>query len=324
METYQELKYNSNIINLRDTINEFGVAVIPNVLDENECNELLDSMWNYFETITQSWNIPISRHNQDTWKEIYKLFPLHSMLIQYFNIGHAQFAWNARQNEKIIDIFAHFWNCNKEDLLVSFDGSSFHLPPEVTKRGWNKNHTWYHTDQSFTKKNFECLQSFVTLNDINRGDGTFAFMEGSHRYHQEFNERFNINNKDDWYKLNEEQEQFFIEKGCEYKKIICPKGSLVFWDSRLIHCGVEPMKERENPNIRAVIYLCYAPRRLSNNKSILKKQKAFNEMRTTNHWPCNPKLFPKNPRTYGGELKEITPINYPNVNDLGKKMAGFY
>lgn len=323
MDTYQELKYNTTVENLQATIDEFGVAVIPNILDDNECEKLLSEMWDYFETITKTWDTPINRNDKNTWREIYNLFPLHSMLIQYFNIGHAQFAWNARQNEKIINIFAHFWKCKKDDLLVSFDGSSLHLPPEVTKRGWNRQNTWYHTDQSFTKKNFECLQSFVSLNDVNRGDGTFAFMEGSNKFHNEFGEKFNIVNKDDWYKLNEEEQQFFEQKGCTYKKIICPKGSLVLWDSRLIHCGVEPMKEREKENIRAVIYLCYAPRRLATNPILQKKQKAFNEMRTTNHWPCNPKLFAKNPRTYGNELKDITSIKPPNVNKLGKKMAGF-
>jgi ectoine hydroxylase-related dioxygenase (phytanoyl-CoA dioxygenase family) len=48
--------------------------------------------------------------------------------------------------------------------------------------------------------------------------------------------------KNDWYKLNKEEEKFFLEKGCKIKKIMCPKGSLVLWDSRTIHCGVEALK----------------------------------------------------------------------------------
>ena len=54
-----------------------------------------------------------------------------------------------------------------------------------------------------------------------------------------------------------------------------------------------------------------------------KKKEAFNNLRTTNHWPAKPKLFGVNPRTYGNEIEEINPIKKPNVNQLGLKLAGF-
>ena len=56
-----------------------------------------------------------------------------------------------KQNIKAVEIFSELWSVEPKDLLVSFDGSSFHLPPETTNRGWNRNNTWYHTDQSFTR-----------------------------------------------------------------------------------------------------------------------------------------------------------------------------
>jgi len=56
---------------------------------------------------------------------------------------------------------------------------------------------------------------------------------------------------------------------------------------------------------------------------IKKKQKAFNEIRTTSHWPAKVKLFPKNPRTYGKELPKVSKINIPNLTELGKSLAGF-
>ena len=30
--------------------------------------------------------------------------------------------WNVIQNIKIVEIFAHLWNCSVNNLLVSFDG----------------------------------------------------------------------------------------------------------------------------------------------------------------------------------------------------------
>jgi hypothetical protein len=46
-------------------------------------------------------------------------------------------------------------------------------------------------------------------------------------------------------------------------------------------------------------------------------------LRTTNHYPCKIKLFPKNPQTYGKELPEITDIDKPVLSDIGYKLAGF-
>lgn len=323
MENYEFEKYITTKEFLKDTIDKYGVAIIINVLNDIECNNIVNGLWDYFEHITKNWETPIDRTNKQSWREIYKLYPLHSMLFQYFNCGHSQISWDIRQNSKILEIFSYFWKCTPEELLVSFDGFSFNLPPEITNRGWNRNNTWYHTDQSFLKNDFECIQSWITGLDVNEGDATLGFMEKSNNYHKDFKLEFNIDSKDNWYKLNRDQEQFYINKGCDYKKIKCPKGSLVFWDSRTIHCGIEAIKGRPIKNFRAIIYLCYAPRNLCNDKNLKKKQKAFEELRTTSHWPCNVKLFSKNPRTYGGELLPINIIEKPNIKDIGYKLIGY-
>lgn len=319
--SYRYEKYITDKNNLRKTIEKYGVAIIPNVLDTDECDNMVSDIWDYFEYITQDWDIPISRNVDSSWREIYKLYPLHSMLFQHHSIGHSQACWNIRQNSKIIDIFKTFWQ--EEELLVSFDGLSFNMPPENTNRGWNRNNTWYHTDQSYLRPDFECLQSWVTGFDVNPGDATLAFMESSNIYHKEFCEKFNITEKKDWTKLTKEQEKFYVEKGCKYRKIYCPKGSMVFWDSRTIHCGCEALKKRKSKNFRAVIYLCYTPKSLITTALIRKKQKAFNELRVTNHWPHKPKLFSKMPRTYGGPVYDVKCIEPPIVNDIGLSLAGF-
>ena len=323
MDTYEYEKYVATNEEVKETLSKYGVAIVPNILNDEECSNMFNGMWDYFEHITQDWDIPMNRNNNTSWKQLYKLYPLHSMLIQHWNVGHSQVTWDVRQNPKIVETFSKIWDCNQEDLLVSFDGLSFNPPPEVMNRGWNKNNTWYHVDQSYTRNDFSCIQSWVTALDVNDGDATLSFYEGSNRYHKECSTQFDVTEKFDWYKLNKEEEQFYIYKHCLRKNIKCPKGSLVLWDSRTVHCGIEASKTREQPNFRSIIYLCYMPRRLASDKIIIKKQKAFNELRTTNHYPCNPKLFPKNPRTYGNELPNIKIIDKPNVTELGLKLAGF-
>jgi hypothetical protein len=305
---------------LKETINTFGVAIIPNVLNKEECSNIVSGIWDYFEYITSNWSTPILRNDATTWREFYKLYPLHSMLVQHWNVGHAQVSWDVRQNMKIVEIFAKFWGCDVLDLLVSFDGLSLHLPPEITNKGWRRPLTGYHTDQSLATSGFKCIQSFVTGLDINENDATLSILEGSHKFHKDFADTHTVKPKENWYKLNEEEKEFYYSQGCTQKYITCPKGSLVVWDSRTIHCGVEASKARTKINTRAIIYVCYMP--FISRQELDKKLKALHELRTTSHYPCKIKMFPKIPRTYGGEVPEIKKIPFPNLNELGKSLAG--
>ena len=65
------------------------------------------------------------------------------------------------------------------------------------------------------------------------------------------------------------------------------------------------------------------PRQQATEKQIEKRKRAFKELRMTSHWPCNVKLFAKNPRTYGGALPEITLIEPPTLTQLGKRLVGY-
>jgi hypothetical protein len=59
-------------------------------------------------------------------------------------------------------------------------------------------------------------------------------------------------------------------------------------------------------------------------KNIIKKRiKAFEELRTTTHWPHKCKLFSKNPRTYGSTLPPIKEIKEPKLDLIGYKLIGY-
>ena len=47
--TYEYNKYITTIDNLTTTLNNFGVAIIPNILNKTECNNMKDEMWNYLK-----------------------------------------------------------------------------------------------------------------------------------------------------------------------------------------------------------------------------------------------------------------------------------
>ena len=324
MFEYEFEKYIADVNTVKKVLDTYGVAIIPNVLNEDECANMNNGMWDTLEHLTSKFDKPINRNDETTWRELTKLYPKHSMLIQNWSIGHAQYLWDLRQNPKIAEIYAKLWNCDKNDLLVSFDAASYHMPPEKTKLGWYRGKDWFHSDQSYLDSSFKCIQSWVTGYDINEGDATLSILESSNDYHKEFQERFKTNVKDDWYKLNEDEKKFYVEeKNCLPKRIKCPKGSLVLWDSRTIHCGSEALKTRKTPNFRNVAYVCYEPRTRCDEKMLKKKREAFNNMRMTSHWPCKVKLFPKMPRTYGGPIYDINELPKPILSELGMRLAGF-
>jgi hypothetical protein len=328
MIPYHGQRYFATTETVNDVLKQYGVAIIPSLLSSKECDKMLSDMWNYLETVTASFERPINRDDTQTWREFKKLFPLHSMLVQHWQIGHSKLVWRLRQNPKIYNVFAAIYDVEPEELLVSFDGASFHFPPEITGVGFRQkeNSGWLHCDQSYLRNRRECVQAWVTANDVEKDDATLVFLEGSHKFHQKFAATFPPRDKEynqDWYRLSERQVEWYIEQGCTPVCIRCPKGSLVLWDSRVIHAGTESKRNRANPKIRCVAYICFMPRGDTSETMLKKKRKAFEEMRTTNHWPCKPRLFPKTPRTYGAPLPAIEKIEMPEVGELGLKFAGF-
>lgn len=328
MDEYDNIKYITDLNGVEKMLEKYGVAVIEDILEEKECDDMLSGMWDIFECLTKDWTTPINRNNKETYKEIYKLHPLHSMLFQHWGVGHAPIVWKIRQNKKVLEVFEKIWRCKKEELLVSFDGLSFGMAPEITKKGWYKS-TWYHTDQNFSRNYRDCIQSWITCLDVNQGDATLAFLEGSHLYHESFG-KDNIVKKGDWQVLDKNDKKYFTDRGCTPKRVQCKKGSIVLWDSRTIHCGTEAIKGRNKPNQRGIIYLCYQPRGMATMTTtgkktrarLNKKTKAFNENRMTTHWPASQiKLFPKKP--WATPMYQTTPLPPPVLSNIGRRLAGF-
>lgn len=315
--------YDCSIDNVMEQLEKYGVAVIPNILNIEEITNMKNGMWDTVEHLSSLCQVPIDRNDPETWETWYSLHPTHDMLMQTYSIGHAQFIWDIRQNPKVSNVFSKIWSCQPDELLTSFDAVSFHLPPEVTGKGWYKENDWFHVDSAYTRQEFECVQGFVTGYDVNEGDGSLTILEGSHKYHQEFAEKFNETRDIDWYPLEDEKLDFYYDKGCVRHNVKASAGSLILWDSRTVHCGMEPLKTRTEPNFRLVAYVCMTPRVWCAEELIEKRKNALDNMYMTTHCPHRPKLFPKVPRTFGRHIPDVPEMPEPILTDLGLKLAGF-
>lgn len=311
---------------ISEELRKHGVCIIPGLLDDDECNNLETDTWKMLEEISSKWTTPIRRDDSKTW-DLSKFFALHHMLIQQL-VSHSQVCWSARQNPKVVEVFRHLWKT--DDLVTSFDGMSIHFPPEETgiKKDWYNpklQKSWIHCDQSYRRNNLECYQSWITPLDVNSGDATLLYLDGSHNFHGKFAETLKERPSDDWYVLTEEDLKKYQSYGCSKKLVTCPKGSLVLWDSRTIHCGLEPLKERAIPNMRICIYICMVPRNRCSEAVLKKRRKYYDENRTTKHNPAHSNVFGKLPRIRSEKERAvyIETMSQPArgvLTDLGKSL----
>ena len=258
------------------TLREHGVAVLPNVLNSEECVEMASGMWDHYEYVCEG---RLKRDDPRTWKRELQgtLMLNHGMLSQFHHSGHMQAVWDVRGHSKVQAAYKTFFKT--DELTVSFDGCSFGLPPEDTGIGWH-NKNWLHLDQGWgtmsktrTHGRRRAVQSWVTAYDIEEGDGTLQVLLGSHKLHEEFAKVFgHTKHSNDWYKLESEEVQWYLDKGCKLHNIECGAGSQVFWDSRTVHAGRAPLKGRQHPKNRFVIYICFSPRSWLSPKFAAKKR----------------------------------------------------
>jgi len=315
-----EKYYVNNLDNLKDTIMKYGIAIIPSILNDDECKEMENEMWNYLEYITKDWNDnfglhnkPINRNDKTTWKFIDSLTNK-NIIFQFWNIGHSQMCWNNRQNPKIVNVFAKFWNVEPTELHVSFDGASFQLCK-------NNNHKeWFHVDHSYNDSTFKNIQSWVTCFDVTSSDASLIILESSNLLHEEVSKKFNLNNDlRDYKHLLEEQLDYYLNR-CIKQRIVCPKGSLVIWDSRTVHYADYSLIN-ELKNLRCISYLCYKPKNQSSEENNKLRQRAFDNLYTTSHDPLNIKFKYNTPYINDQDVNNyITKINKPILTELGKSL----
>lgn len=320
----QFVNLDTSITNLKLNLEKDGVAVIPNIINQNEIENMRSDMWDMLSFLTKNMDKPILKNDASTWNTYFNLQLRRNMILQDYGVGHAQYVWNLRQHPNIVNIFSYLWDCKPENLLTSFDGMSIHFPPEVTGKFSTSDINSLHTDQSFLRNNLECYQSFVSLFDIEKNDASLTFLKGSHIFHKEASELFvDKNNPEslrDYFKITPQMYDFYTKKGCQRCNIICKAGSMVIWDSRTIHAGIESLPNRNNPKMRNVVYICQLPRNNLSNDFLLEKQNFFNDGKMTSHWAN------KNIPNFDTDIKNknlVPSLPKPILSPLGLRLAGF-
>lgn len=262
-----------------------GYTIIHNVLNNDEINDYLNEF--------NKW-----RSNVPDLDYLHNIIDFNG-IFKHHEVGHQRFAWLARTNKNIINIFKQLWNT--DELATSFDGCCYF--PSNYK---NIDMYWMHTDQSPQMKGSCCYQSFVSLTD--NSERTLVLYKESHLLHEKYFQDMNIDNNIQWHIIDY---NYLENLNIEHKKIklSVKKGDLVIWDSRTFHqnsCGSTSCEEE-----RLVQYLCYLPKNSEQNdqKQRNLRLKYFNNRRTTSHWVYPMNAVPLQPNSYN---------NYSDLNNLNR------
>tara|TARA_B100000497_G_scaffold125007_1_gene160672 strand:+ start:722 stop:1609 length:888 start_codon:yes stop_codon:yes gene_type:complete len=276
-------------------LDDKGYTIIPDVYTQQDIN-IYREEFNKWRTNTPDLD---RLHNLIDYNGIYK----------HHRVGQQRFAWLARTNKKIQDIFKYLWSTS--DIVTSFDGCCYYPSDYIGAPSY-----WTHTDQASTKKGVWCYQSFLSL--TSNKSKTLVVYEYSHLLHEHYFKTMNIESDRDWNII----EQAYSSKIVDNIKFLdVPAGALVVWDSRLFHqntCGnLDCMEER------LIQYLCFLPRYDQKNteEQNNKRHRYFNNMRTTSHWPYPLNAVPEQPNVYNYRTTEKIGIDYnklpkPELSDL--------
>lgn len=282
--------------------------MVGGVLSQTECDDAVDGLWEWLGSLGSG----IDRSNPATWSS--DKWPISSghALIQNYAIGHAPFAWDVRMNSNVRKVFGDLWGT--EDLITSFNGVCVMRPPELTKCIFRPSldKSWLHCDQSKktvdkvpTRHEWQCIQGAVNLEASGRGDGCFRVLSGSHLLHAAAPW---VGTGKDWYKLSADDITFYKGQGCVDTLVTCPKGGMVLWDSRAVHANTKPVRDRQFPRFRYTNFVCMTPRSHLTRSGAKRRREAFENDRTTSHWPNRMRLNGKKPQLRGKQDACSTPV----------------
>lgn len=322
-------------------LEEYGVAVVPNVLSPDKCQAAMDGLWSGFEGICADMQPALNRADPSTYKALLNLLPKQGMMYQQY-VNHLQCVWNVREDENVIRAFQHLHKTT-DPMIVSFDGVAF-LPVELSRSSvycrWKKRLP-FHTDQSFYDTTSNCIQGFITLADVEDGDATLAVLAGSHKYQAEFLKwRYETaviekkpNTKEqkeavkalrkDWYKFSDDEMLFYSTvRYCPERYIKAKAGSLILWRTT-VHCAKKPEYDRPDPHPRAVIYVCMTPRKDCPEKMLKERVSKFEALRGTSHYPYKARLFPEHPYLKGKPRPVVRVPPAPTLTAVGRLLVGY-
>lgn len=256
-----------------------GYLVVPNVLSADEVELALGMFKNWQKTIP----------NHDI---IHKKCDPHG-IYKHHQAGHQEHAWYIRTRPNVKQVFADIWET--DELVVGFDGSCW-----IPKDHKGKDNFWCHSDQAPKDKGLTCYQGIIGLTDNKQR--TLVVWEQTHLIHHDFFKELGREKQSSaWQRVPQENEEALKP----LRRVLhIPPGAMAIWDSRTFH---QNQYGPYNCEERYAQYVCMLPKNSPKNTLTVqkKRQKYFEEKRTTSHWPYPIKVNGLQPRNWGDDSLKI-------------------
>lgn len=285
---------------------------VPNISGK-DLERYKDGFYNWLENCSYSNSgelsrLHFSRNDRSTWTSMNIPPNQHGVFKNW--LGHTSWQWEIR--EKCLPIFQRIWR--EEDLLCSFDGGCY-LYPRSRDSEFS---SVMHCDQGRFSYDFISIQGAFNMIDSEEDDGGLIVMNESHKIFQKYLDRHRSDGYA-FYSIDMEDE---LVKDLQTVKVCAPAGHLLLWDARVFHCNIFPRDERE----RMVVYVSMMPRRGTDDKTIIRRIKAYEEGKMTNHWCYGPwlKILPKEPwNRDNGKYIRPNKVEIAQLNEVQMRMVGY-
>ncbi|KAJ3270413.1 hypothetical protein HK104_004922 [Borealophlyctis nickersoniae] len=140
---------------------------------------------------------------------------------------------------------------------------------------------WPHRDQAPNLQTFACVQGQLNLrSNLHPTDGGLVLYPGTHTIDWGARYPKSTNYSNHYYSPPYDEAETSPSNA---RVIRSPAGSLIIWDSRLIHCNRPPSPQ--SGSTRAVVYICMMPRSLATEATLKERIELHKKHCTTGHWP---------------------------------------
>ncbi|RMY72274.1 hypothetical protein D0863_04621 [Hortaea werneckii] len=253
----------------RDEFHKKGCVLIRNLLSREKAEYYRPKQLQWLK----NFELGFDENDRSTWNADH--LPVSFKGGMYFAYGsaHEKFAWEARTEPAIIDVFEKLWET--KELICSFDGMNV-FPPR-NDLNWS---SWPHCDQNPERKGMQAVQGLANFAPNGPNDGGLVLMGGSAKLFNEFFAQKQIKFMD-LFLFNKNDVKWFEDRGCTFDKIDMEPGDFVLWDSRTMHMAKFP----EGDQIRHAQYICMTPRNFATEEALKTKKYCFENFMGTTHWP---------------------------------------
>ncbi len=293
-------------------LQEYGWSVVP---IDNWNSGYTDMFFNWLEScvVKDGNTTTFQRHDIDTWKRQTMPPMLHGIFKHY--LGHTEMQWQIR--ELCLPYFERIWQT--DDLLCSFDGGCL-LQAQADVSNFKQ---WIHCDQPRNMPGFCCIQGVVNFEDCGPEDGGLVLLDKSHLVWNNYMERHPAHGIF-WGPADLSDPDL---QECQPIKICAPAGSLILFDSRLMHCNMHPtgsIFKDDKIRYRMCTYVSMQPRAGATDKELKQRITAYEKGRLTGHW-CYGSWFSVNAENgfhTGTEIKPAKP-EIAQLNPVRARLIGY-